>query len=227
MLSRILNRLLFVCFTAIITTGLIFFINNVHANIDMSSNAVASVVTQEAVQSTLLPRFISIDPYGVHPYGLLGATPPTIQEVKGIRLSNSEVGQPAFAFGFTLPPDYAEGTDFNIRFVWRSDSVTCGFKLSSFAWIGSVGAGGWSTPNTSIPNLGVLIAPNSSTNEAIILTVAGVSASNQKFKAGDPVTILTDRESQDTNDTCTGEIEIFGISVIYSGLSNYLPFIAR
>lgn len=191
------------------------------------STVVASSISQQPAQPSLQPRFISIDPYGVHPYGLIGGTPPVIEQVKGIRLANVSVGQQAFAFGLTLPPDYAEGTDFNVRFVWKSDSVTCGFKVFSAAWIGRVGAVEFSNPDITLPNAGVLLAPNTTINQEAVVQVSGVSNSGQKFKAGDPVTMLTTRESQNANDTCTGELQIFGISVIYQGLSNYLPVMSK
>lgn len=98
-----------------------------------SSGAVAAPLAQPTqVSSSLIPRFISLDPYGAYVTGATtfsGGFGPN----SGLRLPDGAIS--SFNLGFTLPPDYASGTPLTIRMVWHTPSTSCtiNFRPSSIA----------------------------------------------------------------------------------------------
>jgi hypothetical protein len=186
----------------------------------------------EATQSTLIPRFLSLPPEfaTLHPgasYELNGGG-----DVSGLVLPNS--GFPRYSVGFSLPPDYAPGTDMIVRIIWsnsRFNATSCGFVL----WNNGLVA---YRPNASrifgsavFPNgLETITLAAPSTSEQVrstTLTIRGSSGGSAIYQPGDALSLLITRRTDDAPDTCTGKLFIVGMDVTYQGLTSYMPLVTN
>jgi hypothetical protein len=190
----------------------------------------------QAVQSTLIPRFISLAPEFAQllngaAYELNGGG-----DLSGLVLPGNEV-IPRFAVGFSLPPDYAPGTDIELRLLWgnsRFNAITCGFRM----WVNGVsrfrpdGPPYYSSSYATFPNDQdeiTLLAPDITEQvRATTVTLAGKNlGGNDIYQPGDAISVLLARRASDANDTCTGKMFILGLDVTYTGLTTYVPLIRR
>ncbi len=70
-------------------------------------------------------------------------------------------------------------------------------------------------------------APNSEVHVFTVeLTPAPISAS-EPFEPGAALSFYLLRLGDNANDTCTGVLNLVGASVLYQGLSSYIPLLAR
>lgn len=229
MRTSIVGRVLPVCLTGVFMLAAFAF--------GALSGDTARLQAQQpqAVQSTLVPRFISLAPefaqlfndaaYEINGGGDLG----------GVALPNT--GFPRFAVGFTLPPDYAPGTDLTMRILWgnsRNNAIVCGFVLwnngviayrpdqSAYAHIGVATFPGGADKIT-------LVTPSTSEQVRVTtLTIAGQdSGGGARYQPGDAFSVMIARRVDDAPDTCTGKMFILGLDVTYNGLTTYAPLIQR
>ncbi len=157
-------------------------------------------------------------------------------DLSGLALPGNQV-IPRFAVGFTLPPDYAPGTDVVLRMTWgnsRYNAITCGFRM----WVNGVsrfradGPPYYPAPYAVFPN-GLdeitLLAPDTSEQiRATTITIAGQdSLGNDLHQPGDVFSVLIARRADDVNDTCAGTLYVLGLDMTYEGLSSYLPMITK
>ena len=187
------------------------------------------------IQATLIPRFISLPVETAvinngAAYELNGGG-----DLSGMAFPNS--GFPRFSTGFTLPPDYAEGTDIIVRITWgnsRFNATDCGVRLRAN------GVSAFRPGHGPIYSNGVFEDSNywdgsqitltmPSVSEQIdqtIMTISGAdSLDNPRYEAGDNLVFRLAREDDDTADTCTGKLFVLGMDATYQGLTSYLPLV--
>jgi hypothetical protein len=184
----------------------------------------------------LLPRFISLSPESATllngaVYQLNGGS-----DLSGLVLPGDQI-IPRFAIGFSLPPDYAPGSDIELRMLWgnsRFNAITCGFRM----WINGVsrfrpdGPPAYNYNYATFPNGQVeitLLAPDVTEQvRGTTVTLAGQdSLGNDLYQPGDAISILLARRADDANDTCAGKMFVLGLDVTYQGLSSYLPVVTK
>ena len=196
----------------------------------------ADVLAQQPMGNGLLPRFISLAPEAATllngaTYELNGGG-----DLSGLVLPGNQV-IPRFAVGFSLPPDYAPGTDIELRMMWgnsRFNAVTCGYRM----WINGVsrfrpdGPPYYASGAVTFPNdldEITLLAPDVTEQVRVTtVTLAGQDFSNNNiYQSGDAISVLLARRADNANDTCAGKMFILGLDVTYQGLTSYLPLISR
>lgn len=193
-----------------------------------SSGAVAAPLAQPTpVSSGLIPRFISLDPYGA--YVEDGATfTDGFGPNSGLRLPDG--GTASFSLGFTLPPDYASGTPLTIRMVWHTPSTGCAivFQPNSIA-IARPGRthiqGPGFTDGLSVVGGTTLNAPaTASSSQATQIQIVS-PVSGTPLQAGDVIMFSMFRSGAAAQDTCTGNMVIQGMALQYQGQTTYLPLV--
>lgn len=193
-------------------------------------------LAQQPMGSGLLPRFISLAPEFAT---LLNGAVYEINgggDLSGLVLPGDQI-IPRFAFGFSLPPDYAPGTDLELQMMWgnsRFNAVTCGFRMqvNGVSRFRPDGPPYYLSTLATFPN-GLseitLLAPDTTEQvRATTLTISGKDFSdNDIFQPGDAISIMLARRADDTNDTCAGKMFVLGLDVTYQGLATYLPALFR
>lgn len=185
---------------------------------DGSSASVEGQETSEvAAAPTSVARFISLNPYGAFLDG--GARLETgFGAFAGIRFPSS--GVPSVAFGFTVPPDYVPGTSLIVRLVWHSPSTGCSISLRpNFISVARPGRTHIVGPGASsgLDPVGgnTLVAPatanQSGAKDFLIRRPDGVT----DLQPGDSVIFGLFRAAGASDDTCTGELVIQGVSILY------------
>lgn len=193
-----------------------------------SSGAVAAPLAQPTpVSSSLIPRFISLDPYGAY---VTGAT--TFSEGfgpnSGLRLPDGAIS--SFNLGFTLPPDYASGTPLTIRMVWHTPSTSCtiNFRPNSIA-IARPGQnhiqGSGASDGLSVVGGTTLNAPGTANSSQATQIQIVSPVSGTPLQAGDVVMFSMFRAGNAAEDTCTGNMVIQGMALQYQGQTTYLPLV--
>jgi hypothetical protein len=196
----------------------------------------AHTAAQQPMGGGLLPRFISLSPESATllngaTYELNGGG-----DLSGLVLPGDQV-IPRFAIGFSLPPDYAPGTNIELRMMWgnsRFNAITCGYRM----WINGVsrfrpdGPPYYASSAATFPNDSdeiTLLAPDVTEQvRATTVTLAGQDfGGNDIYQPGDAISVLLARRADDANDTCAGKMFVLGLDVTYQGLSSYLPLVTR
>lgn len=196
----------------------------------------AATVAQQPMGGGLLPRFISLSPESATllngaVYELNGGG-----DLSGLVLPGNQV-IPRFAMGFSLPPDYAPGTDIELRMLWgnsRFNAITCGYRM----WVNGVsrfrpdGPPYYSSSYATFPNdldEITLLAPDITEQvRGTTVTLAGQDfGGNDIYQPGDAISVLLARRADDANDTCDGKMFVLGLDVTYQGLSSYLPMVTK
>ncbi|MFQ3663114.1 MAG: hypothetical protein SNJ69_12060 [Chloroflexaceae bacterium] len=199
----------------------------VQGGIGHLSGAAAAPLAQPTVSATLIPRFISLDPYGAYLDG--GATfSDGFGPNSGLRLPDGAVT--SFSLGFTVPPDYAAGTTLTIRMVWHTPSTGCviTFRPNSIAIarpgrthiIGAGASDGLSVVGGV--NLNASPTANSSQETRIEITSP---VSGTPLQPGDVIMFSMFRAGTAPADTCTGNLVIQGMALLYQGQTSYLPLV--
>ena len=182
---------------------------------------------QQPAANTLLSRFISLSVSAAKPYANADfdnlATP---QRFRYISLPAN--GYSALLTDFTLPPDYAAGTDVTVRFMVNTVGGDCFVVLgaSSVYESPNVSAGA----NIQFPD-GAPPAPDpkwtARRDELRPFSISLQGLPSDPFLPGDSISVALERFGDDLNDTCPLEILVSGISVTYDGLSTFLPLVTR
>ena len=187
------------------------------------ARAVDNQEIQQPAANTLLSRFISLSVSAAKPYG--NADFDNLGSPHRFRyMSFPGSGFSALLTDFTLPPDYAAGTDVRVRFMVNSvgdcfvvlgaDSVYESPTVSAGAYI--------QFPDGDPPDFNPQWTANS--DELRPFSVSIQEQPSNPFLPGDSISIALERYGDELNDTC-GEILISGISVTYDGLSSFLPLV--
>ena len=181
-----------------------------------------------AVSSGLLPRFIDFDIGAATVRGGASHQDNTNDIPPYVELPNA--GYPITLLNFTVPPDYADDSDFDVRVLWTTTVGTCFFVLQ--AELVGYGPG----------HLAALFDPywagaGSPSDEAIVqvTTAYGTNELLIRFDAhggfptypGDAMSLTLTRDATDLNDTCIDNILLRSVSVTYQGQTSYLPLIVR
>lgn len=227
MFRQIINRfspILFLLAMALLITNLF---------LTTRSNVQASPTSGE-VSPGLVPRFINFD---------IGATTlrsgavfqhdvSSISDIAPyVYLPNSE--QPIAIVNFTIPPDFDEGGNFDVRLLQQvaflGNSVPCFYVLEAeLVGYGSNHPAALFSPywagETSTSDEYIVQGTDFNIQE---LSISFQSASGFPAYPGDIVTFTLYRDAENVNDTCASNIIIRSISVTYQGLTSYLPSIQR
>lgn len=201
--------------------------------VPLASNGYLAVRGQTEVQSTLLPRFISLTPAEALTEGSAAYSIGGGPNVSGIYMPNTSFNR--FYTGFTLPPDYSPGSDITFRIMWtngNTNATNCNFVLwanmlvayrpgtSNFAFI----AGGQFS--NGLDTITLAAGPTAQAVRVENLTIKASSGS-AGLQPGDALQIAIARRVDDIPDTCAGSLVVVGIDAIYQGLTSYLPLINR
>jgi len=119
-----------------------------------------------------------------------------------------------FSVGFTVPDDYAPGTDIFLKVIWRSDAISCVIDLrnNSLNWTRPGALNG----NGSLVSTATMLAPND--NRMSMQTHFRFNfVPNPGFVAGDAFTLGLFRNN--TLDSCFGPLYIQGLSIEYQALT--------
>ncbi len=201
----------------------------VQVGIGRLGGAAAAPLAQPPVSATLIPRFISLDPYGAYVDG-----PATFSDGfgpnSGLRLPDGAVS--SFSLGFTLPPDYATGTPLTIRMVWHTPSTGCtiSFRPNSIA-VARPGRthilGSGASEGLSVVG-GITLSASATANSSQDTRIEIVSpVPSVPLQAGDVIMFSMFRAGTVTTDTCTGDLVIQGMALQYQGQTSYLPLVAN
>ncbi|MFN8446678.1 MAG: hypothetical protein U0175_38150 [Caldilineaceae bacterium] len=175
-------------------------------------------VTSQKLAAGVVPKFISLQTEGA--YLTTGATYSNgFGPNAGIHLADAANG--SFYVGFTIPPDFTTGATLTARFLWHTSAASCQISFPgnaiSVARPGRKHIVGQSTA-TGITVVGgtklFVPATANQTNQTLvtIVTPDGVTP----LQAGDSVIFSLFRSGTSTDDTCTADMVIQGISVTYS-----------
>lgn len=180
--------------------------------------------TDKAADSELLDgfdssqlRFVNLQLYGLHVSG--GAT----HEVgsfgdAGIALPDS--GTPAFAAGFTVPPDYTPGDTFTIHLTWYTSDTSCGFDLrpnfTSFARVGQTFPGGSASAGLSaVGFFGTALSAPGTAKQVSTKQYRLESPDADDLEPNDSVAFGLFRSSTSGADTCTGDLMVHSVALSY------------
>lgn len=139
---------------------------------------------------------------------------------------------PSLALGFTIPNDYASNTALRLIILWESPATQCDFVLRSGSLFraragqprdfGDASAGlrpvNASTP-FSLPFTGTIMmaAPNTAHRTARVrFNITSTPGEFPAFRSGDAVNFGIFRDDSALfSDTCSGDLGIAGISIVY------------
>lgn len=201
----------------------------------LANQPTSVVAVNDEVTATLIPRFISLPVETAvinngASYELNGGA-----DLSGMAFPDS--GFPRFSTGFSLPPDYAEGTDIVVRITWGNsafNATSCGVRLRSNGVsafrpnVSPIYSEGVFTGDINFSGSEVTLAMPTASGQIrqTIMTIPGTdSLSNPRYKAGDNIVWRLARDDGDIADTCVGKLFILGINATYQGLDSYLPLV--
>lgn len=173
-------------------------------------------------QAQTVTRHLSLNPYGTdiaqgsssgpgatYSVGFSGG-----RSLGAIVMPDPSGGLSKFSIGFTLPDDYAPGTNVFLKVIWRSDAISCVIDLRN----NNVN---WTRPgalndNGALIKDATMLAPND--NRMTMQTRFRFNfVPNPGFAAGDAFTLGLFRSS--TLDSCAGAFYIQGLSIEYQALT--------
>lgn len=147
-----------------------------------------------------------------------------------LRLPNS--GVPQFATGFTIPDDYVPDTPLKVRILWETPSTDCMVHLFPNLLFraragqprdGGNAVGGLAAVNAStafsLSGAGGIFmdAPATAhTTGRVNFNIVPTPGEFPSLMPGDAINVGFFRSSGSANDTCTGELGIAGISILYT-----------
>jgi hypothetical protein len=147
-----------------------------------------------------------------------------------LRLPNS--GTPHFATGFTIPADYVADTPLRIRILWETPSTGCDVHLFPNVLFragagrprdGGNAVGGLSAVNASTTFMLsgggsiIMAAPATAhTTGRVTFRIEPTPGEFPSLRPGDAINFGLFRSAGSTADTCTGDLGIAGISVVYT-----------
>lgn len=140
-------------------------------------------------------------------------------------------GTPSFALGFTIPSDYEPNTTLRVIILWEGPATQCNFVLRSASLFraragqprdfGGASAGlrpvNASTP-FSLPFMGsiTMAAPMTAHRTARVrFDITPTPGEFPTLQSGDAVNFGIFRDDSVAEDTCTDDLGIAGISIVY------------
>jgi hypothetical protein len=223
---RLIDRILLI----LILLASVFLVEKLSGVAQLDNDVSVNAGEQEVAQSALIPRFIDFD-IGAATVRSGASHQDVIPDIPPYVLFPN-AGFPLTMVNFTVPPDFDTGGDFETRLLWSAysaNTMPCFFVLRTEL----VGYG----PEHSAALFDPHWADETSSSDEHIVQVNDASIqelpitfqSTDGFPAypGDIVTLTLWRDADDTNDTCDDVIAIRSISLVYQGLSNYLPLTIR
>jgi len=191
--------------------------------------APASSLAQEQVQNTLVPRFINFDIGAVTlRSGAVHQDASSIPDLPPyVELPNT--GSPLMMVNFTMPPDYASGGDVTARLVWDPRDTNCFYVLRTEL----VGYGPGNTglfdsywrEETDPNDTEIIEIGDSADRDELFITFQPLG--NFLAQDGDAMTLTLWRLADDVNDTCSEELLVRSIAVVYQGHTAYLPWTVK
>ena len=147
-----------------------------------------------------------------------------------LRLPDS--GAPRFATGFTIPSDYAADTPLRVRILWETPSTGCEVHLFPYVLfragagqprdggnaVGGLSAVGASTTFTLSGGGSIIMAAPATahTTGRVTFRIVPTPGEFPDLRPGDAINFGLFRSASSTADTCTGDLGIAGISVVYT-----------
>lgn len=160
--------------------------------------------------------FIILSPYGSHRDGSATITD-GFGPHSGLRLPDGSIS--SFAHGFVLPPDYITGNPITVDLIWHTSSINCGIVLApnsiAVARIGQTHIMGQYATTGLTAIGGTTLAAPSTVNLSGLKSYAITAPDGSSLQAGDSIIFSLYRNFNNSNDTCSDELIIQGISVTY------------
>jgi hypothetical protein len=164
-------------------------------------------------------RSLSINPYGTFIEGNAEFDTGYNSTVgaQGLILRNPNAGGTgSLHFAFTVPEDYAPGTQMVLRVLWRSDATLCVINLTNNSLYRSPGNGGV-TDSGGLSRQSILFASNNLLQtEVTLYNLNGLGS----IQAGDAISAGLFRSFND--DSCAGDLHILGLSIVYEARTDAL-----
>ena len=163
-------------------------------------------------------EFFSLDPYSAYLEGSASFND-GFGQFAGLYLPKASP-LPAFAVGFTIPPNYTTGTPLTMRLLWHTSSTSClvDFRGNAIS-VARPGrnhiVGLTTTDGITIVGGELLAAPTvvNQTNKQLVVITSPDGVTN--LEPGDAVIVGLYRRSDSGNDSCTTPMVIQAISVLY------------
>jgi len=191
--------------------------------------AAPSSLAQGQVQNTLVPRFINFDIGAVTlRSGAVHQDASSIPDLPPyVELPNT--GFPLMMVNFTLPPDYASGGDVIARLVWNPNDTNCFYVLRTELV-------GYGADNTAL--FDSFWGEETEPDDTETIEIGDIRERDELFitfkplgsflaQDGDAMTLKLWRDAEDVNDTCSEDILIRSIAVVYQGHTAYLPWTVK
>lgn len=188
------------------------------ADLNNSFDEVESAVSDNDTRITNIEaqKFLTLNPYSA----ILGGNA-TISGGFGFNagIKFTDVATSSFGLGFVIPPDYESGDPITVNLIWHTSSAACGieFRPNSIAVARSgqthLTGGGASTGLSTIGG-NTLTAPTTS-NQSSLKQVSITAPDGTALNPGDSVIFSMFRFSAHAADTCTGDLVVQGVSVMY------------
>lgn len=179
---------------------------------------VDGTISRADLAADVVPKFISINPMGAY---LEGAATRNMGYGPNMGIHFPDGAQfSSFGIGFTIPPNYTEGTPLIVHMDWNTPSTGCGIAFLgnsiSVARPGRTHLVG-STTATGITVEGgtTLIAPGTANQTTQTFIDINSPVANETLKPGDSIIFSLYRSPSSGVDTCTGDMVIQNFAVYY------------
>lgn len=175
-------------------------------------------VNSSKLAAGVIPRFIDLPVYAAFIDGAAN-----LQDgftIAGIHLPDG-ASTSAFAFNFTLPPNYEVGTKLTLKVLWRTPATSCGLSLlPNFLAVTRPGVvnihgGGSVSRGLSGVGGGILATPRTANQTSLKEYTIESPDPAVKLAPGDTVSLGLYRRPSDASDTCASDLIILGASVVY------------
>ena len=188
------------------------------ADLNNSFNEVETAVSDNDARITAIApqKYLTLNPYGA----LLGGgaiISSGFGANSGIKFPDSVTS--SFGMGFVIPPNYVSGDAVTVNLLWHTASINCGivFAPNSIA-VARAGQthliGGSATTGLSVVGGNTLTAP-ATANQSSIVQLSIIAPDGTSLDAGDSVIFNMYRSSSSLGDTCTADLVVQGVSVMY------------
>jgi hypothetical protein len=178
-----------------------------------------SLLLVTAAHGQTVTRSLSINPYGTFIEGNAEFDKGYNSTVgaQGLILGNpNTLGSGSLQFAFTVPEDYAPGTQMALRVLWRSDATLCVINLTNNTLYRSPGNGGLTDQGGLSRQSQMFASNNLLQTEVTLFNLNGLGA----IQAGDAISAGLFRSA--TDDSCSGDLHILGLSIVYEAQTNEL-----
>jgi len=181
--------------------------------------AVLLLFSTTSAYGQTVTRSLSINPYGTFIDGNAEFDKGynTTVGAQGLIFGNPNAGGlGSLHFAFTVPEDYAPGTQMVLRVLWRSDATLCVINLTNNSLYRSPGNGGLTDLGALSRQSQMFASNNLLQTEVTLFNLNGLGA----IQAGDAISAGLFRSGND--DSCSGDLHILGLSIVYEAQTNKL-----